>query len=180
MPPVQEIDRRLPGASGLPLRLADGSAWLLARPAFLAGGRPLTRPDVDDAIDRIHEHMTLGEEIPLVTIWDAAARLMRANYRLDPDELADLLELAPGDEAEAFATAVLDALFGPEDRARSYQDWVRASLLANGLGSCAIGGDELNDVLATLVATGRAVRPERFVDVCRAAEERSSLEQLVR
>ncbi len=179
MLPYCEADRRLPGASGIGIRLANGEDWLLARPVVRATRGPLTEPDVDDAIERLHEHMTLGEDLPLVAIWDAARRLLAPNYRLSSDEMAGLLEVSPGEEAEGLARAVLDALFGPEDRARGYNDWVRTSLLANGLGGHRFRADELADVLAVLVATGRTVRPEKFVDVCRAAEERSALEHLV-
>ena len=176
---LNEHRRRRAGARGSPVRLADGEPWLLAEPAFRPSPEGLTRPDVDAAIDRFYERIILGEEIDLVDILAVARTLLRANYELTDAEAADLVAVDAGPEAEALARAVLESLFGPDGRLRGYVDWVRASLLANGLSGTAIPASAINDVLAILMATNRTVPPAQFVDACRAALERDAREILV-
>jgi len=166
---LNEHRRRRAGARGSPVRLADGEPWLLAEPAFRPSPEGLTRPDVDAAIDRFYERIILA----------VARTLLRANYELTDAEAADLVAVDAGPEAEALARAVLESLFGPDGRLRGYVDWVRASLLANGLSGTAIPASAINDVLAILMATNRTVPPAQFVDACRAALERDAREILV-
>ena len=174
-----ERARRKPGAAGTPVRLADGQDWLLATPTFRPGRGPLTSPAIDGPLDRIFDRLALGDGVPVPDAWEVAMALLRANYDLGVEELAELLSITPGAEGAALLGAVLDALFGPESPARSYSDWVRASLLANGLDAVAIPAPDLPNVLAVLVATRRAVPAARFVEACRAASTRSALETLV-
>lgn len=174
-----EHERRKPGARGRLVRLADGRPWLLAEPAFRPTPDSLTRPDVDRPIDRFHEQIALGDDLALADIHGAARVLLLANYDLTDDELGELLEVEAGAEAEALARSVLESLFGPEGRDRSYADWVRASLLANGLAMAEIPASAINDVMTILLATNRTVPPSQFVDACRVARDRDSLERLV-
>jgi hypothetical protein len=174
-----EHQRRKPGARGGLVRLADGRHWLLAEPAFRPGPDGLTHPDVDEALDRFYEQIVLGDDVSLADVQGVARKLLLANYALSDLEVADLLEVEPGAEAEALARAVLEMLFGPDHRVRGYGDWVRASLLANGLAPSEIPGSAINDVLTILMATNRTVPPAQFVDACRAALDRDSLERLV-
>jgi hypothetical protein len=174
-----EHERRKPGARGSLIRLADGQPWLLAEPAFRPRPGGLTIPDVDAALDRFHEQIVLGDDVSLADVQAVARTLLLANYDLSDVEVADLLEVEPGTEAEELARAVLESLFGPESRVRGYGDWVRASLLANGLAASEIPASAINDVLTILMATNRTVPPSQFVDACRAALDRDSLERLV-
>jgi hypothetical protein len=174
-----EVPRRKPGATGRPVLLADGEEWLLAEPTFRAGRASLTHPDCDAAIDRFHERVVLGDSLSLAEILATARLLLLENYELSDDEASELLEVAPGPEAERLARAVLEALFGREEAPRGYADWIRASLLANGLGNTEIPASALNDVLSILLSTNRTVPPSQFVDACRAASDRESLERLV-
>jgi len=174
-----ESERRKASARGRLVRLADGQEWLLAEPNFQPGRFGLTSPDVDPELDLFYEQIVLGQDIPLVDIIAAARILLLANYELTESEIAELLEVEEGAEAEALAGIVLEALFGPDQKVRGYVDWVRASLLANGLGISSIPASALNDVLSILMATNRTVSPSRFVDACRAARDRDSLEQLI-
>ena len=176
---ISEHERRKAGARGRLARLADGRDWLLAEPTFLPTPAGLTAPGVDEELDRIYEQVVLGEDIPLVDILAAARTLLLANYDLAESEVADLLEVEPGAEAETLAGVVLELLFGPDQKVRGYVDWVRASLLANGLSPAAIPASALHDVLSILMATNRTVPPSQFVDACRAARDRDSLERLV-
>ena len=174
-----EHERRKSGARGRPVRLADGRPWLLAEPDFRPSRAGLTSPVVDQALDRFHEQIVLGEDLALADVLDAARTLLVENYELTEEELAELLEVGPGPEAEALAKAVLEAVFGPDRRVRGYVDWVRASLFANGLAPSAIPASAMNDVLTILIATNRTIPPSEFIDACRAARELDSLERLI-
>jgi hypothetical protein len=176
---LTEASRRRPGADGVSVRLADGASWLLAVPRYRAGGGPLTEPDVDAEIDRLFESSALSGEVALVDVWSAARALLAANYDLTDGEFDELGGFTPGKRCVAFATAVLEALFGPPDAARSYTDWARASLLANGIVPATIRPGDLANVLAILVATKRTIPASQFIDASRAAEERASLENLI-
>ena len=175
-PELAEPARRRPDASGLPVRLADGRDWLLAVPLARATGGPFTLPDLDDEIDRIFESSALSGEVLLVDAWSAARALLFANYDLDDDEFVDLV---CGCDSSAIVTAVTQALFGPAGSARSYTDWARASLLANGIVPATVRPGDLSNLLAILVATRRTIPASQFVDASRAAAEQSVLEGLV-
>jgi hypothetical protein len=180
--PMRELlehQRRKPGARGRLVKLADGQLWLLAEPSFHPGPDGLTIPDVDREIDRFHEQIVLGDDLALVDLLGVARTLLLANYELVDDEVAELLEVEPGEEAETLAKVVLESLFGPDQRICGYIDWVRASLLSNGLAATSIPASALPDVLNILIATNRTIAPSRFIDACRAARERDSLERLV-
>ena len=152
---------------------------MLAEPRFRPTSAGLTTPDVDAEIDRFYERIVLGEDLPLVDIMAVARILLLANYDLIDEEAAGLLEVEAGAEAETLAGAVLESVFGPDQRDRGYVDWVRASLLANGLDASQIPASAINDVLTILMATNRTVPPSQFVDACRAARDLDSLERLV-
>lgn len=175
-PELAEPARRRPGASGLPIRLADGDEWLLAVPRVRSTGGSFTRPDLDNEIDRIFESSALSGEVLLVDAWSAARTLLLANYDLDNDEFVDLVYAC---DSPALVTAVTEALFGPANLARTYTDWARASLLANGIVPATMHPGDLANVLAILVATRRTIPAPQFVDASRAAVEQAVLEGLV-
>ena len=176
---LTEPGRRRPGIGGTPVVLADGEAWLFASPAFRARPGGLSVPAIDPALDRLFDSLVLNEGIALRDVWAIAYALLRANYEVTDDELSQLLRVETGEERRRLAAAVLDAAFGAERGAKSYTRWVRASLLANGLGGTDIPAEDLPDVLAVLIATNRTVPVARFVDACQDARERSALESLI-
>ena len=173
-----EPSRRKPGASGIPLLLADGSRWMLAVPRFRSTGATLTVPDVDRELARIFDASTLCGEVALADVWSAARILLLANYDLTDSEFSELLDFDGDEERQAVAT-VVEALFGPGDVSRTYTDWVRASLLANGIVPATVAPGDLANVLSILVATKRTIPASQFIDASRAAEEQSALEGLV-
>ena len=163
----------------MPAILADGRPWLLADPTFRPKVGSLTTPDIDELLDRFHERIVLGEDLPLDDLLAVARALLLANYDLSDAEVSQLLDIDAGAEAEALARVVSTALFGAEQRVRSYTDWVRASFLSNGLTTAEVPASALNDVLTLWLATGRTVPPAQFIDACRAARDRESRERLV-
>jgi hypothetical protein len=174
-----EHRRRKPGAGGIPVRLADGELWLLAVPNIRVGAGGLTRPLVDQHLDRIFECVVLDEALNWGDVWAAARELLRTNYELSDEETAQLLSVSPGPESHALATEVVRALFGPDQGERTYSRWVRASLLANGIGDTEIPANDLLNVLSILVATNRTVPLSKFADACRLLDERVRLETLI-
>ncbi len=176
---LTEHDRRKPDAQGVAAILADGQPWLIAEPTYRPKSGPLTTPDIDSALDRFYERIILGDDLPLDDLLGVARTLLLANYDLSDLEAGALLDVDAGDEAEALAGAISEALFGPEHRVRSYTDWVRASFLGNSLTTAEVPASAVNDVLTLLLATGRTVPPAQFIDACRAAQDRESRERLI-
>ncbi len=176
---LTEPSRRKPAARGITATLADGQLWLLAEPTFRPKAGPLTTPDIDSALDRFYERIILAEDLPLDDLLAVVRTLLLANYDLTETEVSFLLDIDAGDEAEALARAVSEALFGPEQRIRNYSDWVRASLLCNGLTTAEVPSSALNDLLTLLLASGRTVPPTQFIDACRAAQDRELRERLI-
>src|SRR4051812_18869061 len=174
-----EHQRRKAGASGEPVRLADGNVWLLAAPEYLPRREGLTRPCVDRPLDRMFEAAVLDEGVSWSDLGETAREFLLANYELSDEELADLLSVSPGPEARSLAAEVIRSLLGPNRQEKSFTRWVRASLLANGLAHAAVPADDLLNVLAVLVATNRTVPLARFADACRLLEERARLEVLI-
>jgi hypothetical protein len=159
--------------------LADGQSWLFARPTYRPDAEALSRPPIDQALDRIFERVVSNQGLSLGDLWEVARELLRANYDLSEHELARLLSVAPGFESRRLAADVLDAVGGTEAGEKTYTAWVRASLLANGLGAADVPARDLANVLAILVATNRTIPLSRFADACRLLDERARLEALI-
>lgn len=174
-----ERDRRKPEAAGSPVRLADGARWLLAHPTFRPTAGGLADPLIDGPLDRVFESVVMGVGVELVDVWEAAFELLNRNYDLSPDEAFDLLSVRSGAEAAALAEAVVEAVFGGPPGEKGFTRWVRASLLANGLGGTEVPARDLTDMLAVLVATNRTIPLSRFADVCLRSDERARLESLI-
>ena len=174
--PLSESSRRRVDANGIPLRLADDHEWLLAVPRFNDSEVAFTSPNVDAEIDRIFEGAAMRGEVSFVDVWSAARALLGANYFLSDDEFVDLIY---GVDAETLVSSVVESLFGPLQPVRSYCDWARASLVANGISAGTLGPSGLRNILTILVETGRTVPASRFIDASRAAEEQAALESLV-
>ena len=124
-----EHERRRPGAAGAPVRLADGRPWLLASPTFRPRPEGLTRPQVDQPLDRVFDCAALGEGLDLADIWAAARELLRANYDLTDDELAGLLSVANGSNLAMYPSVVFKVFIDGKEAAASpvmriaYQPW---------------------------------------------------------
>ena len=174
--PLSESSRRRSNIDGIPLRLADGAEWLLAVPHLDSLGVAFSSPNVDSEIDRIFEGAALRGEVSFIDAWSAARTLLAANYFFTDHEFVDLIY---GCVPEAVVASVVEALFGPSQVTRSYCDWARASLLANGIRPGTLCPIALRNVLTILAATGRTVSAARFIDASRAAEEQAALESLV-
>ena len=104
---------------------------------------------------------------------------MLANYVLSNEEVENLLEFAPGSDSRQFFESVISALFGASERVKSYTQWIRASLLASGIGIQEIPATDILDVMAILVATNRTVALSKFADACRELDEMARLEVLI-
>ena len=174
-----ESERRRSGATGAPVILADGQTWLLARPNYRPTSDGLTQPPLDRPLDRVFERAVTGQGILLADLWELARTLLRTNYELSDVELSRLLSVAPGPESTTLAADVLDAVGGGDRGEKTYTAWVRATLLANGLGTNDIPAQDLANVLTILVATNRTIPLLRFADACRLQDEQARLETLI-
>jgi hypothetical protein len=179
MKSLEESTRRKPGAAGVPIRLSDGHEWLFAIPQFCLNRKSLTTPAIDLELDELFESSTLEGNVSLRSIFSACRLLLLENYLLTDLEIANLLSLASADEAKNLADATMGILFGVQARERSYSDWIRTSLLANGIGMVAITSDQVSDVMNLLVATKRTIPAQQFINACAVAAENSVLESLV-
>lgn len=159
--------------------LADGQSWRLAEPVFRPCVYGLTNPDVDQPLDRIFESSVLNEPMDLCDLLEVARNSLKANYELSEDELEGLLSVSPGPEAERLGNEILKAVLVSEVAEKSFTAWVRASLLANGLGQTDVPARDIVNVLAILVATNRTIPLSRFADACRIQDERARLETLL-
>lgn len=176
---LHEHERRKPGAYGSPVTLADGRPWLLAIPTFRPGVEGLTRPVVDQPLDRIFASAVLEEDLSLTDVWEAARNLLKQNYDISDEEIATLIGVFTEAEGRSLAKEILGILFGTDRRERTFTRWVRASLIANGLSHAEISSEDLMDVLAVLTSTNRTISLTKFIDACRRADERARLEALI-
>jgi hypothetical protein len=149
---------------GVPVVLSDGRTWLLARPGLA--------PVLADVRDRLYDDLTVARRVRMGDVVQAAWVLLSANYDLADDDLERLLTGA-GDRA--LVDAVLDAVFGPEAPRRTYTTWALSALAANGIDPAKVAPELVPDVLAQLVATGRACPEADYVDSARAAAKRTRL-----
>jgi hypothetical protein len=167
------------GAYGTPIVLADGNAWLLADGGLLN--------DLDGLRDEIDDSARLVGTVPMLTIYEAAAQLLDANYLLSRLDLWSLLS-RPEDEAEAkvvdqrIADAVFLALYGEKPEAsrtladrRTYTQWVASALLANGIDPTGIPTSLLPHVLEHLEATRRCVPREQFIESAEAGAKMAGI-----
>ena len=96
-------------SEGYQVTLADGQAWTVPKPRFRfrptfgpdgrteVGGLPTFGAEYDQQIETLYG---AGDVEPIESIrvrMDMAARLLRSNYSLTDDDLADLIVLDPGD-----------------------------------------------------------------------------------
>jgi hypothetical protein len=179
MKTVSEFERRKAGADGRVIRLADGQHWMIATPLYSAAQGCLTHPLVDQSLDRIVDKIALNETCDIDDIRDVARALLKVNYDVTDDEVYNLFLFSSDHDTTILVRSVLEALFGPEDTLRTYTDWVRASLIANGLHSPSISTRDLPNILSILVATNRTVPLSQFADAHREVNESRTLEALI-
>ena len=178
-PELDERLRRKANAIGTPVKLADGSLWLLANPKYRPSSAGLTRPLVDRSLDRIFECTVFGEGVPLSELFEVARALLKANYELSDDEIGKLLSVSQGHESQTVASEILNSLFGVNLSDKTYTSWVRASLAANGLCRETILAQDVVNILGILVSTGRTIPLSKFADACLVVDERARLETLI-
>ena len=174
-----ESERRRAGANGQAVVLSDGASWLLASPVFQPRSEGLTRPLVDQPLDNLFEKAIRGKDLEIADLYEIGKQLLVVNYILSSEEVENLLEFASGSESRRFFESLLSALFGVGERGKSYTQWIRASLLASGIGTQEIPASDILDVMAILMATNRTVPLSKFADACRELDELSRLERLI-
>ncbi|MDX2038870.1 MAG: hypothetical protein SFX72_19650 [Isosphaeraceae bacterium] len=161
------------------MRLADGSEWILRHPSYRPTGSSLTDPDIDGPLDRLYDSIVIEQQASLIDVWEIARRLIEPNYDLEAPEIEQLLEVAEGPECQSFVESILGVLFGRRDRERSYTEWIRASMMSNGIDVIQTSGDRLSEVMGVLVSTGRTIPAGKFIEAHAVASDLAALESLV-
>ena len=167
------------GAVGTPIELADGNTWLLADGGLLN--------HLDGLRDEIDDSARLAGSVPMLTIYEAAAQLLDANYLLSRLDIWSLLS-RPEDEAEAklvdqrIADAVFLALYGEKPEAqrtladrRTYTQWAASALIANGIDPTAIPTALLPHVLEQLEWTRRCIPRQDFIESAEAGAKMAGI-----
>lgn len=164
--PLTPEARRLEFADdpgGVPLEI-DGQIWTLP----LA----LTHPGLDALREEILTRGHLRGAYPAEMLERAGGILLGGGYDLSGPEQWVLAASAKLDDLR---DAVEECLLAQAERPRGYRDWVRSSLLANGLDPDLMPEADLPHVLHQLVATRRAIPAHEFLDVALAGAKRAAL-----
>jgi hypothetical protein len=161
------------GADGVAVVLSDGNTWLLAD-----GGLANV---LDGPRDSIDDDARLNGQVQVSEVRRVAFILLKANYELSDSEAAGLiLEV----DHQVLTDAVSTALFGPSGGHQTYTAWATSAMLANGLDPEKIPWRFRAHVLSHLVATGRAIPADQFIDSAiagpklRAARARVAAQQV--
>ncbi len=163
--------------SGVPCPMADGRIWKLAR-AGLAGSAIELRDDLfdtlaaeehatrEDTICAVHWGLIHNYDVSTEEVWELIGD--REGYRLDGVYRVE--DQGPLKPIDAIIAAMVPTAEICEFR---YTDWLRASLIANGLDPAAIPPDDIPGVILTLIGTGRALPPERMIASARHGADRA-------
>lgn len=148
-------ERARGAAAGTPVEVG-GEVW-----HFAAHVTPLA-----EVWGRLYDANLLAGRYDPDDVLLAALKLLTPNYDLTLDEAVAVVRAA---DPAALVRAVEEALFGPEERHRTYPGWVASSLWSNGVDPASVPPEHLRDVLDQLVLTGRAVPASKFVSAAEAA-----------
>jgi hypothetical protein len=143
--PLAPEARARPGIDGTPTFLGDGREWTLA--AYV--------PNLEAVWSELYDAGQVRGKYEWGDVHLAAFRLLATNYDVTPEEGVSLILAAP--DPSALVRAVEAALYGPDRPYVSWEDWVIASLLSNGIDPATVPPRRLRGVLATLVGSGRAL-----------------------
>jgi len=156
--PLTTEARRKTGATGTPVKMNGGEAWLLPD--------ALCASSLDDLRDRIFDQMVRERAVRLTEVRSAALILLRYNYDVT---LPEALALVAGAEPKELTDAVVASPVGPQknQRRQTYSMWVKASLAANNIDPDHIPQELVHEVLEVLVRTGRTVPADEYCDLAR-------------
>ena len=163
--PLTPGEREKTGATGFPIELS-GQTWLIPD--------ALTSRTLDEVRDRMFDQSARTGKIARSDVWIGAMVMLCHNYDLSMDEAGQLVQSA---EVKELARIVWAGLIAPadNDRNRTYSEWIRASLAANGLSPLSIAPELVAGVLTTLVATGRAMPVEEYSSIARHAAAKAKI-----
>ena len=153
------------GARGYPIKIGEAE-WLLPD--------ALCAHSLDDLRDRMFDSSARTHTIQKHDVRIAGMVLLQFNYDLSMGEAADLVQSV---EIKELADAVWAALIAPQtnDKNRTYSEWIRASLAANGLKPKEIAPELVAGVLEILVATGRTMPAAEFSTIAKYAAQRTAI-----
>jgi hypothetical protein len=168
--PAPDARRRHDGIDGTPIEIG-GTTWLLADYVPLLGA----------VWNRLFDQAVIDGRYEPDDVHKAAMHLLIENYRLSASECAVLLLAAPlgsaDEEHPGLVAAVERAMFGEDQEqyrsCRTYSQWMRLSLLANGLDPEKVPARDRRPLVLYLVAAGKAAPPELWVGSAATAFRRA-------
>ena len=160
--PSPEATARQDDLPGFDVKLADGRSWTLADHV----------PGFGPVWDRLYDGNSVRGCYQLLDLQLASARLLLANYDLDPEFAVWLIA---GADPEILVPVVEAAILGRPDVIRGWSEWADSALRANAIDPATVPATSLRPVLDQLVATGRAVPHSQFTSAGKAASKRQAL-----
>lgn len=159
--PAPEDCARAADHPGAAVVMADGREWTIPH--------ALTAERLDPIRDRMFDDMVATGTVSVADARTAAFMLLLSAYRLEPSQAAALVAV-DADATTSLVEAVCQSLIDGRPHVATYSRWARSALLSNGIDPAKLRQADAGDVLAHLVATGRAQPFESFVSS--AAHER--------
>lgn len=157
--------------TGIPMRLADGNDWLLAHMGNAEGGGPLR--------NQLCDSVFFAGRLPATLLHPLVHHALAINYEISEKETFDLLfsegysPFKAVDDQPAPVKAVVGAwLPSEEDCEFEYDDWLRSSLIINGIDPATIPADDVPAVVAHLRGLGKIIEPSIFVGAMREGAKR--------
>lgn len=168
--PLTPAERALPGSEGVPVVLADGATWLLYPGGLLNS--------LDRVRDRLYDGVRLRGTVHPDDIREVAVSLLICNYDLGLIEAVGLIDGVP---REQILDPVMEAVFGPQEKARhrTYTSWASSALIANGIDPSGVPTRLISEVLDHLVSTKRAIPQDKGIDSDEAARKVGAFQSLL-
>jgi hypothetical protein len=160
--PTPKSRARHAGIVGVPLEVA-GQTWLLAH-----GGLRLA---MREGRDSLFDDWIYSSQVDVFDCRALAFRLLRINYDLAEAEGFDLVLSA---DPSALANAVVRAAIPLVAPRKTFTDWAEGALWANGVDPDKVPPHALPHVLAQLIATGRAISFDDYIDSAVGAAKRAA------
>lgn len=129
---------------------------------------------ITEARDGLYDEIEISGKVAPKDIRAIAWMAITANYALTPEQTIAILEAV---DARELMEAVVSTAFVHEspDHTRTYTNWARSALIANGLDPATVSKDDMPHVLHQLVATGRAIAHQEFTAAAEHANVRREI-----
>jgi len=135
--------------------MGDGQDWMIARCGLVS-----TLDDVREALFK--EHMRGRGSYSLGNLMVVVFFGLRVNYDLAREEINALMQVTDFSE---IVDKVIEAILPTEAKDRSFTDWMKASLILNGIQPDSVHRDQLPHVIDMLQRLGKTVPYRDYTDL---------------